>query len=241
MDERAAVDELGRLLARDGERDHYFDDQRDRFIHELTLVARFHGGGRILEVGSFPGYFTWCLKRLGYDAASVDIDPSRNAGFHSAQGLTVLRCDVERARLPFETGRFRMAVCSEVFEHLRLDPVHALDEIHRTLEPGGVLLLQTPNLYSAGNVARFVSGRGVMPSARREFSKLRDVGHMGHIREYSRAEMREFLTGSGFEVIESGLLAHRPSHTGPITDLVYRLIPAFRPYQFWLARKPHTG
>jgi SAM-dependent methyltransferase len=237
-DGSAAVDELGRLLAHDGERDAYFEDQRDRFLHDLALVARFHVGGRVLEVGSYPGYFSWCLKRLGYDAVGVDLDPSRTTAFDREHGLTVMRCDIERERLPFDDGRFRLVVCSEVFEHLRVDPLHALDEIHRALEPGGVLLLQTPNLYSVGNVARFVTGGGVFPGAYGEFSKLRGVGHMGHIREYSRAEVREFLARSGFEIVETRTLAHRPSHTGPITDLVYRLVPAFRPFQLWLARKP---
>jgi len=50
--------------------------------------------------------------------------------------------------------------------------------------------------------------------------------------------MREFLERSGFEIIESRFLAHRPSHTGLVTDLAYRFLPALRPYQLWLSRKP---
>jgi SAM-dependent methyltransferase len=232
------VDELGRLLERAGERDNYFDDHRDRFAHDLDLVSRFHGAGIVLEVGTHPGYFSWCLARAGVDAVGVDLDPSRAAALDSGSHLNVVRCDIERDRLPFGDGAFKLVLLCEVFEHLRVDPLHALDEIHRVLATGGMLILETPNLYSAGNVARFVRGRGVMPPAFGEFNKLRGVGHMGHIREYSRAEMREFLERTSFEIIESRFLAHRPSHTGLLTDLAYRLVPALRPYQLWLARKP---
>lgn len=233
----AIVDDLGRLLARTGERDGYFDDHRDRFVHDLELVVRYQNGGRVLEVGTHPGYFAWCLARMGVDAVGVDLDPSRAVQFEGERRPPIVRCDIERERLPFDDGAFSLALLCEVFEHLRVDPLHALDEIHRVLSPGGVLILETPNLYSAGNVARFVRGRGVMPPAYGEFSKLRGVGHMGHVREYSRAEMREFLVHSGFEIVESRVISHRPSHTGWITDLAYRLVPAVRPFQVWAARK----
>lgn len=233
----AIVDELGRLLERADERDNYFEDHRDRFVHDLDLVARYRGDGRVLEVGTHPGYFSWCLARAGVDAVGVDLDPSRAAAFDADHRPSVVRCDIERERLPFDDGAFRLAMLCEVFEHLRVDPLHALDEIHRVLAPGGVLILETPNLYSAGNVARFVRGRGVMPAAYGEFAKLRGVGHMGHIREYARAEIREFVLRSGFGIVESCLVSHRPSHSGWITDLAYRLMPKLRPYQLWVVKK----
>jgi hypothetical protein len=77
----------------------------------------------------------------------------------------------------------------------------------------------------------------VMPAAYGEFAKLRGVGHMGHIREYSRDEMREFLLRSGFEIVESRLVSHRPSHSGWITDFAYRVLPMLRPFQLWVVRK----
>jgi SAM-dependent methyltransferase len=228
---------LGELLEGAGERDRYFDDHRDRFVHDLALVARYRGDGRVLEVGTHPGYFSWCLVRAGIDAVGVDLDPSRAARFDADHRPSVVQCDIERERLPFDDGAFRVAMLCEVFEHLRVDPLHALDEIRRVLEPGGVLILETPNLYSGGNVARFVRGRGVMPAAYGEFAKLRGVGHMGHIREYSRDEMREFLLRSGFEIVESRLVSHRPSHSGWITDFAYRVLPMLRPFQLWVVRK----
>ena len=76
-----------------------------------------------------------------------------------------------------------------VAEHPRGDPLHALGEAARALRPGGALFLQAPNAYSACHEARFVTGRGLFRSAPGEFVTLGRVGHMGHIREYTRAEV----------------------------------------------------
>ena len=219
--------------------DPYFDEHRARFAHDLELVRQHAGGGRVLEVGTYPGYVTYCLKRLGYDAVGVDLDPGRSEAFSRAHGLEVIRCDIEREPLPLADAQFTVVLLCEVFEHLRVDPIHALEEVRRVLAPGGVLVLETPNLYSLGNVARFVTGRGVFPSAWREFSKLRGAGHMGHIREYSAVELREFLDRCGFQVAEARRVVHRASRTGLATDLAYRMLPAVRPFQLFIARRPH--
>ena len=60
-------------------------------------------------------------------------------------------------------------------------------------------MLTTPNFYSAQNVARLLLGRGTT-DAYTEFSKLRLVGHMGHVREYTPREVSRLLRAFGFEI-----------------------------------------
>jgi len=47
-------------------------------------------------------------------------------------------------RLPFASGSFDLVTANMVVEHLK-NPQPVLDEIHRVLRPGGVLLIHTPN------------------------------------------------------------------------------------------------
>ena len=95
------------------------------------------------------------------------------------------------------------------------------------LEPGGLLYLTTPNLYRLGNIASFVLGRGLAFDPIREYGKLRFVGHMGHVREYTASEIRRFLQGAGFTNIEVGMRA-TPSRRGKLVDAVQRLLPGTR-------------
>jgi SAM-dependent methyltransferase len=148
-------------------------------------------------VGSAPAYFTALLKAAGYGVVGIDLDPSRIGDVVAMFELDIRRCDVEQDRRPFPDERFACVVFMEILEHLRIDPLFALAEVNQVLRPGGMLILTTPNFYSAQNVARFALGRGV-GDALTEFRKLRLVGHMGHIREYTRAEVGRSLEYSGF-------------------------------------------
>ena len=122
--------------------------------------------------------------------------------------------------------RRTIALCA-TFEHLRVDPFFALEEMRRVLQPDGLLYLTTPNLYRLGNVVSFALGRGLAFDPIREYGKLRTVGHMGHVREYTASEIRRFLAGAGFARVEVGTRA-TPSRRGTLVDAVHRLLPRIR-------------
>jgi SAM-dependent methyltransferase len=194
---------LGQLLAAIQARlpaghDGYFVVNRRRYQSTLQLIKRFADEGEILEIGAAPAHFTALLKAAGYAVVGIDLDPSRLAHIVATFGLDIRRCDVERDKLPFPDHHFGCVVFTEILEHLRIDPLFALAEVNRVLRPNGILILTTPNLYSAQNIARFALGRGLVGDALTEFRKLRQLGHMGHIREYTRTEVKRFLEYSGF-------------------------------------------
>jgi SAM-dependent methyltransferase len=102
--------------------------------------------------------------------------------------------DVERDVFPFPDGSFDLVLCSEVIEHLGLDPMFMLAEINRVLRPGGCLLLTTPNVVSTRNTLKAILGYS--PSFYSSFTLTPDR----HNREYAPAEIRMMLTASGFAV-----------------------------------------
>jgi SAM-dependent methyltransferase len=142
--------------------------------------------------------------------------------------LDVRTCDIEREPLPFADGSFACALLCETFEHLRVDPLFTVSEIHRVLQPGGRLLLTTPNVYSLPTLGRILLGRSYADPYV-EFSKLRDLGHMGHVREYAMKEVTRFLVRSGFSL---EMTAYRSTGTrggrlGRVLKLAYRVLPRF--------------
>jgi SAM-dependent methyltransferase len=233
-----ALAEVGRAVC-GGPEEHDFLRHRARHASDAGIVRSLHDGSRVLEIGSAPGHFTALLRLLDIPAVGVDLAPPRMQALIARFGLDVRRCDIEREPLPFDDAGFHLVVCSEVFEHLRVDPVFALTQINRVLAPGAYLLLTTPNLYAVQQIARFLTGRGIGdPLA--EFMKLRTLGHMGHVREYSHREMRRFLDYAGFAVEQ--LRFKHYYYGGGKRGLAKRVIFALAParlhsYQVIVARK----
>lgn len=211
--------------------DNLFSHQR-RYRLDLELVRRWMPDGALLDVGCAPAHMTALLSLTGRDVVGVDLAPERVAGFIDRFGLDVRRCDIEREPLPFADVSFSGALLCETFEHLRVDPVFVLAEIQRVLAPGARLLLTTPNVYSLPSLGRFLLGRSVAdPWA--EFGKLRSLGHMGHVREYSMREVRRFLEASGWTLEWSGT-----RYSGRIEGPRRRILStAFAVLPSWLGRE----
>jgi SAM-dependent methyltransferase len=215
-----------------------------RYAHDLAAVmTALPPGGRVLDIGSAPGHFTAALKLAGYDVTGVDINPGRVDDLLTHFGVRVLACDIEHEPLPFPDGAFPCVVCAETYEHLRWDPLFVLSEINRVLASGGTLLLSTPNLYSIQNIARFLTGRSIAEPLG-EFGKLRTLGHMGHVREYSAAEMCRLLAAHGFAIRK--LSFHHfhfpPTRRGRALRAIFALTPKrFHTYLSIVANKAGVG
>jgi SAM-dependent methyltransferase len=221
------VDEVEAELRRIDHASPYFALLRPSYVDDLTRIARLHRGGAMLEIGGYPFYFSVCLRKLGIDVTTVDLAPQRAKDMIRAHSLLVVTCDVEREPLPFEDHSVGTVAMCATFEHLRVDPFFALQEIRRVLQLDGVLYLTTPNLYRLGNVVSFALGRGLAFDPIHEYGKLRTVGHMGHVREYTASEMRRFLAEAGFATVEVRTRA-MPSRRGRFVDALHLLLPGIR-------------
>jgi SAM-dependent methyltransferase len=221
------VDEVEREVCEIDNACSYFTLLRPNFVDDLMRIKGLHRDGAMLEIGGYPFYFSMCLQRLGVDLMTVDLAPQRAQSLIRKYSLRVITCDIEREPLPFENHTIATIALCATFEHLRVDPLFALEEMRRVLQPDGLLYLTTPNLYRLGNVVNFALGRGLAFDPIREYGKLRTVGHMGHVREYTASEVRRFLAGAGFAKVEIAMRA-MPSRRGPLVNAVHRILPAIR-------------
>jgi SAM-dependent methyltransferase len=210
-----------------GQLSDYFTLLRPNYLNDLIRINELHWGGAMLEIGGYPFYFSMCLRRLGIDLTTVDLAPHRAEALIRDNSLQVVKCDIEREPLPFENQSVATIALCQTFEHLRTDPFFALEQMRRVLQPDGLLYLTTPNLYRLGNVLSFAIGRGLAFDPIREYGKLRSVGHMGHVREYTETEMRRFLGTAGFVAVKVEKRA-TPSRRGKLVDAVHRLLPGIR-------------
>lgn len=219
----------------------YFYNAKNRYLHDLEIVKKYCKNGKILEIGSAPYHFTYCLKNNNYDIIGIDLDPERGTIFIEKHGLNIIKCDIERETLPFENNQFDLVVFNEVFEHLRIDPIFALKEINRVMKFNGILILTTPNLYSLEKIVSFNLGRG-FNNPYKHFSFLHSLGHAGHIRIYSSREIKEFLKNTGFYTITVKYMVYekiklRLNLKNYIKKFFYFFFPKMRPHQIVISKK----
>lgn len=98
---------------------------------------------RVIDVGCGTGYGTQLIGRAS--SRAVGIDCSREAiAFASLHHSGPEFCLASADCLPFREAAFNAATCFELVEHVA-DARAVVAEISRVLQPGGVLVISTPN------------------------------------------------------------------------------------------------
>lgn len=114
-------------------------------------------------------------------------------------------------------------------------------ELYRVLRPGGRLLLSTPNLKSLQGVINFLftdQAHSCSADIYSQFDKLRKLGHMGHVREYTPLEVRQFLEKIGFQ---AQTLIFRGQYPSKTMSAVANLFPSLNPFMTFVAVKAQTS
>jgi SAM-dependent methyltransferase len=103
----------------------------------------------LLDVGSNRGSFVRAFLDAAPGAQIVAIEPDERVAPSCA---TLERCELVQARIEdvaLETGRFDIVHSCHTIEHLA-DPARVLADHWRTLKPGGLLVLDAPNIAIIG-------------------------------------------------------------------------------------------
>jgi SAM-dependent methyltransferase len=187
-----------------GTLDGYWQEAFGRFLHTWGLVKDLRGSA--LELGANPYFLTWLLMRF------TPLELSLANFFGDQRGTITQRLEVvergtphelamtselfnmEEDPFPYGDDTFDVVLFCEIIEHLLMDPLHALREIHRILRPGGTVVLTTPNGVRMENVLAVLAGTNVNDP----YSGFGPYGR--HNREYVRADLARLLEFAGFTV-----------------------------------------
>ena len=176
-----------------------------RFLRTLSLVPSGAPGQRCLEIGSMPYTFTLLMKKFRpYELALVDYYPGAEREhcetvtlptFNEQHRFLSHLCDIERDQLPFPAQSFDGVLCCEVLEHLTIDPIAMLAEIHRVLKPDGWLIVTTPHVANLTNILHLLHGRNIYGRYELVFGPT-----WRHNREYTCSEVVDLLGSAGFRI-----------------------------------------
>jgi SAM-dependent methyltransferase len=177
-----------------------------RILATLEMIPDAYRDKAILELGSSPYFLSVCLHRMcaGTLKRGNYFGPDATHGtdtlVHQDTGERVEFAyeafNIETDAFPYADESFDAVIFSELIEHLGVNPVRALAEIHRVLRPGGIVIVTTPNSISLERFRNFVDAGSLMEE---RYSPLFGYGAR-HNREYHPRELRELLEATGFVI-----------------------------------------
>jgi 2-polyprenyl-6-hydroxyphenyl methylase/3-demethylubiquinone-9 3-methyltransferase len=181
----------------------YWNPAVDVSEHDVTTPARMRRllatmrkycrpGARVLDLGCGAGSFSAALHRHGYDVIGLDI--AENAVELARQTYPQVCFQVLRAdgTIPAPDQTFAAVWSSEVIEHV-FDVGAYLREIHRVLQPNGLLVLTTPHHGLIKNLGI------VLVKFERHFNVQGN-----HIRYFTKPALDRCLTEGGFQPLAYG-------------------------------------
>jgi 2-polyprenyl-3-methyl-5-hydroxy-6-metoxy-1,4-benzoquinol methylase len=157
--------------------------------------------GEVLEVGSWLGSFSLALRRLGYDVVACDRYSSYGSAFDGnielmrAEGIRIASTDRENELDQIAAlGRFDIVLAGAVIEHVPHRPRHLLETLFGAVRPGGLLVLDTPNVVRFWNRRALERSETIFQPVEDQF--LSEPPWEGHHREYAADELRWMLAQS---------------------------------------------
>jgi len=185
-------DELDRLYG-----DAYYGNTKPAFfswdrlrltLHSTVLWQRRRAlmnreAGRLLDVGCGDGDFAASMKRRGWEVHGTEFSSAaRQLG--EAKEVKVHQGDVASAHFP--DAFFDVVTLWHVLEHVP-DPRAELTEIYRILRPGGLLVIETPNIASL-----------TFQLCKKSWFPL---GIPGHLQHFTPTTLNRFIQRTGFSLI----------------------------------------
>lgn len=187
-------------------KDFDFKQYLDCSVKRFEKAYNLRKPGKCLDIGSFFGTFGLTLKRLGFDVTIAEKLEYYKGAFNPllkflcGEGLEFHDFDYVNKKLPTLTEEYDTVYCMALLEHLPHSPKLLLENIKRSLKPGGVLILDVPNIAYWPKRMQLLKGETVLPNATDIYKSKPPF--IGHHHEYTIKELYALLNLAGFEVQE---------------------------------------
>ncbi len=228
--------------------DEYFHGSLDRFALLLDVVLRHApSGARVLDAGAGYAMQSAALREAGFDIHAADV--YQHFAVYDALDIPYRRWHLEAdEKPPFEAESFDAVILSQTIEHFTYSPLRPLTQLLQVLRPGGILLIDAPNIASFHNVWRLLRGRTIHWSLRRHYLEQQPqmVGGVPyydrHNREYAMEDLIDIAEHFSLHVLERGYYSPVNRRSKPAWMIALsRLrdgVPHWRKGLYALYRKP---
>jgi SAM-dependent methyltransferase len=188
-----------------GEPSYVWRAGQDRRMQMIRQAAEERANGIVFEIGVGLGAYLSRLADHAQQAIGLDVEHERTRETHKF--VDEVLCGVGEF-LPFPDDSFDLILSNEVLEHVQND-VKSIQEMIRTLKPGGRLVIFCPNRgypyethgiywhgnYKFGNIPLV----NYLPDPWR--NKL-----VPHVRAYSRKQLKQLFAGLPVKFIQKSII-----------------------------------
>ena len=196
---RPSGDELGEYYPPSyyGEAGQRFHPLIERVVHFFRkrlaekIDSHFPSGGRVLEIGSGRGSLLSELAEKGWTAVGTEYSENLVREVADTPGVKVYPTP-KLQDCNFPDQYFNVIICYHVLEHLP-DPIRTLREIHRIIDPQGLLIIAVPNI--GGFTARLSKDHWFAIDAPR------------HLFHFTPETLEAVLSQTGFSIITRSTLS----------------------------------
>jgi SAM-dependent methyltransferase len=212
---------------------------RHAYRHIADTVGRYlPAGALVLDFGAGMCDKTAIVQLMGYRCSAVDDfgnplyrDPSFRAKVLAfAAGLGIDLRIADDGRLPEAGGPFDMIMAHDVLEHLHDSPRELLNDLLERLRPGGYLFVTVPSAVNLRKRFAVLLGRTNLP--RFDTFYWFPGPWRGHVREYTRGDLRSLAAYLGLRIVElhgcHHMLSRVPGKLRPLYLAVTALFPDWR-------------
>lgn len=168
--------------------------------------------GLLLDLGCGDGTVLYLARRDGWEVQGVELFPEQTALVRERLGLPVVTSDI--LAYDGQPASWDVVILTHVIEHLS-DPLAALRKIRALLKPGGVGVLEFPNIDALD--ARL---RRLLERLRLHRRRYAPSYVPGHVQEFCRPSF-------AFAAERAGLALERweTYAVNPVKYLLYRRLP----------------
>lgn len=140
--------------------DEYFQGSSYRFAMLISkLTEHAPAGAKVIDAGAGHGVLALALKGAGFDAYASDIH--KGLAVFDAENIPYHQWHLEAENAPFADDSFDAVILSQTIEHFTFSPLHPLKEIVRIVRPGGVIIVDAPNISCFRNISRLIRGKSL--------------------------------------------------------------------------------
>ncbi len=179
---------------------------------DLAIKLIDSPGNNFLDIGCGSGLLAFKIKNnfnyiYGIDITTSQIQIAEEKAKKELKNNFIFSiCNVDEG-INFEDEMFDTVTCLAVLEHV-FDPYFVVDEISRILKPGGIFILDVPNIAYLKQRINLLFGR--LPVTSSPFN-WREIGwDGGHLHYFTQKTICKLLNDSGFNIVKitgCGLLA----------------------------------
>lgn len=161
---------------------------------------------KLIDFGCGAGFFLKLAKIAGYTVSGIELNKTLASATQRELNVTIFNEDINE--FSDADNNYEIVTMLDFVEHLE-QPFEILRKAFRMLEPGGCLVLYTPNHRSL-----LVKISRIITKITKKISFVYPIFNDLHLVYFDKNSLKKLAEDTGFKVIKTKMIKYNPDRTG---------------------------